>query len=172
MYKANSLIRWLTLRDLYESPDTRKVIAFDAFGSFPDASLDAVESDSAFVKRFVAAGGDGLSVLEVQTILERKGFDNYQLVEGDVRETLPRYLSDNGSEEYCFVHLDIDVYEPTRMVLDAVLDRVVPGGLILIDDYGTVEGATEAVGDFLAEHPTLELLHTPLNPIPAYIRKP
>ena len=34
VYKANSLIRWLSLREILETSSTRKIIGFDAFGSF------------------------------------------------------------------------------------------------------------------------------------------
>ena len=35
VYKATSLIRWLSLREIFETAPTRRIIGFDAFGSFP-----------------------------------------------------------------------------------------------------------------------------------------
>ena len=65
----------------------------------------------------------------------------------------------------------MDVYEPTRYVLECIADRVVPGGHIVIDDYGTVSGATEAIDEFLAKRPgrNLTLCKGSYYKVPAYI---
>ncbi|ODN71918.1 hypothetical protein [Methylobrevis pamukkalensis] len=55
VYKAASLIRWCTFREMLENAHARKVIGFDAFGAFPVAG-DARPEDVDFVKRFEAAG--------------------------------------------------------------------------------------------------------------------
>jgi hypothetical protein len=51
-----------------------------------------------------------------------------------------------------FVHVDVDMYEPTKASLEFFWDSVVPGGCIAIDDYNhaVFEGATRAVDEFLA----------------------
>jgi len=56
---------------------------------------------------------------------------------------------DNNS--LCFVHIDVDVYQSTKDVLEFVNNKVVKNGLIIIDDYGFAgcEGATQAVTDFI-----------------------
>ena len=48
------------------------------------------------------------------------------------------------------LRLDADWYESTKTCLQQLYDRVVPGGLIVIDDYHTWDGCTRAVHDFLA----------------------
>ena len=42
----------------------------------------------------------------------------------------------------------MDVYEPTLHALKVFSKNMVKGGLIVIDDYSTIEGATRAVDDF------------------------
>jgi O-methyltransferase len=51
-----------------------------------------------------------------------------------------------------FVHIDVDMYEPTKASLEFFWDSVIPGGCIVIDDYNhaVFEGATRAVDEFLA----------------------
>jgi hypothetical protein len=46
-----------------------------------------------------------------------------------------------------FVHCDVDQYQSTRDVLERLPPLMVPGGIILVDDYGVAdcEGATQAV---------------------------
>jgi len=51
-----------------------------------------------------------------------------------------------------FVHLDVDLYEPTMQALKFFADRMAQGGIILVDDYGfsTCLGIEKAVWEFLA----------------------
>ena len=115
--------------------------------------------------------GDGLSLEETPSILKAKSFTNYELINGDVRNTLLDFLKKNTSEKFSLIHLDMDVYEPTAFVLDKLFDRLVTGGLIVIDDYNTVEGATIAVDEFIVQHPNLKIERLPYNNIPYFIRK-
>jgi len=56
------------------------------------------------------------------------------------------------------LRLDADWYESTMICLKALLPKVMPGGLIIIDDYGTWDGCTRAVHDYLAQHKRAEPL--------------
>lgn len=51
-----------------------------------------------------------------------------------------------------FVHLDMDIYEPTVYALNFFRTRMVRGGVILLDDYGfqTCPGIERAVHEFLS----------------------
>lgn len=51
-----------------------------------------------------------------------------------------------------FLHVDVDMYEPTKASLEFFWDSVIPGGCIVIDDYNhaVFEGATRAVDEFLS----------------------
>ena len=50
VYKANSLIRWLSLREIFETASTRKIIGFDAFGTFPTKGISNINSDINFIQ--------------------------------------------------------------------------------------------------------------------------
>lgn len=54
-----------------------------------------------------------------------------------------------------FVHLDVDIYAPTLHALRYFRDRLVHGGIIIVDDYNykSCPGAKKAVQEFLAEAP-------------------
>ena len=47
------------------------------------------------------------------------------------------------------LHLDLDIFRPTLFVLEKLFNKVVKGGVILLDDYAEISGATEAVDKFL-----------------------
>jgi hypothetical protein len=70
------------------------------------------------------------------------------------------------------LHVDVDVYRPTKVILEQLFGRVVKSGLVVFDDYGTVAGETRAIDEFL-EKAERELLieKLPISHIPAYIRK-
>ncbi|MFN8384188.1 MAG: TylF/MycF/NovP-related O-methyltransferase [Anaerolineales bacterium] len=54
-----------------------------------------------------------------------------------------------------FVHLDMDIYEPTIFALNFFNDKLISGGAILMDDYGfdTCPGIPKAVQEFTETHP-------------------
>ena len=115
--------------------------------------------------------GDGLSVDEVSGICRQKGFDNITLVPGDVVHTVPDFLARRAEFRIALLHLDLDVEKPTAECLDACYERIVPGGLIVIDDYNAVAGATRAADAFCKKH-GLALKKHPFYTVPAWIEKP
>lgn len=170
VYKAASLVRLATFRNLLENDYSRKVVGFDAFGEFPNKNL-TLKADLDFIHDFEKAGGEGLSIEEVDGIFKEKNFKNVFLNKGNVFETLPKYLEKYPATRIAFLHLDMDVKEPTAFALDLLYDRVVPGGLIVLDDYNAVAGATNAVDNFLKTH-HLKLEKTTHYYVPSFIRKP
>lgn len=170
VYKAASLIRLATFRNLLENDYSRKIVAFDAFGKFPTQNL-TLKVDLEFIKSFEEAAGDGLSINEVEEIFKAKNFQNVLLNEGNVFETLPLYLAQYPATRIAFLHLDMDVKEPTAYALDLLYERVVPSGLIVVDDYNAEAGGTDAVDEFLTKH-KLRIEKTNHYKVPSYIRKP
>lgn len=54
-------------------------------------------------------------------------------------------------EPIAILRLDGDWYESTRVCLEHLYDHVVPGGYVIIDDYGEFEGCQKAVDEFFAD---------------------
>jgi hypothetical protein len=146
VYKGASLVRFATFRNLLENMDSRPIIGFDAFGAFPRDRV-AGESDQAFIERFEATGGEGISKAALEEVLAEKGFANVELVEGDIFDTLPAFLDARPALKIALLHLDLDVYEPTAFALERLLPHMTSGGLVAFDDYGLVEGATRAADE-------------------------
>lgn len=75
---------------------------------------------------------------------------------------LPHTLTQVADHRFCFVHLDVDLYEPTRAAAHFFYERLVPGGILLCDDYGfqTCPGAQRAM-DELASSVSEPLIHVP-----------
>jgi hypothetical protein len=111
-------------------------------------------------------------------MLKGKGFRNYSLHAGNTFDidTMPAFLDSMPVLRIALLHLDMDVQEPTAFALERLYDRVVPNGLIVIDDYNAGAGATQPVDEFLSriEDPGRrpQLCKLGFYGVPTYLRKP
>jgi hypothetical protein len=168
VFKGASLIRWATYREILESPHSRRIIGFDAFGQFPEQT-DA--ADAAFAAHWEKVCGEGISVGELNRLMAAKGLvNNIELVRGDIVETVEVYAKAHPELKIALLHLDVDVYAPAMAVLQNLWKRIVPGGLLVMDDYGTLPGETRAVDEWFAGQ-RVEIQKLPLSHVPAFVRK-
>jgi hypothetical protein len=170
VFKGASLVRFAAFRELLGSPYSKKVVAFDTFGQFP-ASLYG--PDVAVRERFVEAAGDqSIGVSQLKEVLDRQGTHRHvELVEGDIAQTVPQYAEENPELRISLLNLDTDIYEPAKVILEHLYPRIVPGGVLVLDDYGTFPGETDAVDEYFRGAPvTIEKF--PFAMTPCFIRKP
>jgi hypothetical protein len=68
---------------------------------------------------------------------------------------VPARFGEVAHLNFSFVHIDVDLYEPTRDSIAFFYPRMSPGGIIVCDDYNftSCPGATRAIDEFLAVHP-------------------
>jgi O-methyltransferase len=78
------------------------------------------------------------------------------------RGWVPAVFAEVELGELCFAHVDVDLYEGTLGSFECFYDRLVPGGMLVCDDYGftTCPGATRAVDEFMADRPE-PVIHLP-----------
>jgi O-methyltransferase len=75
--------------------------------------------------------------------------DTIRIVKGDVTKTL--LDTNNLPEKISILRLDTDWYASTLVELEVLYHRLVPGGYIIVDDYGHWEGCKKAVDEFFGE---------------------
>lgn len=167
IFKGASFIRLAAYREILESQASRKLIGFDIFGKFP---VPEDTADQEFVTNFVHAAGEGISLEEFQRVLAYKQVSNFELVPGDILQTLPQYIADHPELKIALLHIDVDVYNATQCILENLFERVVPGGIIMLDDYASAEGETKAVDEFIAGT-GYRVEKLPYAVTPAFIRK-
>jgi hypothetical protein len=65
---------------------------------------------------------------------------------------IPACFDEARHRRFAFVHVDVDLYEPTRDALLFFVPRLIAGGILLLDDDGflTCPGARRAVDEFVA----------------------
>ncbi|HZM92502.1 MAG TPA: TylF/MycF/NovP-related O-methyltransferase [Vicinamibacterales bacterium] len=87
-----------------------------------------------------------------------RGFSFVRVEVGDIRDTAPTFAAER---RFGLVHLDVDVYPITRYCLEFFGPRMVSGGVIVADDYGTTtcEGVKKAVDEFVVSNTGFRVLH-------------
>lgn len=158
IYFGKSYFNWHKFLEVLTPTAThKKVIGFDTFAGFPSLAPEDGATDLSVDK--VAGGFSSESFLdEFQELLALHNADSVlrqergQIVQGDICQTLPKWLEDNPEARFCLIHLDVDLYEPHTVILDGCWDRVVPGGVVVLDEYSTRRwpGASRAWDDFAA----------------------
>lgn len=124
----------------------RKYWLFDSFEGLPPAK--PIDGQAALAwQRDVSSPGyhDNCraSEAEAKKAMSMSAAKDYAIVKGWFRDTLPAA----GVGPIALLRLDADWYESTKQVLDNLASRIVPGGLIVVDDYYTWDGCTLAINE-------------------------
>jgi hypothetical protein len=132
-----------TAKIISENINDCNLFLFDTFGGMPYYDL---EKDKDWdVGTFNQTDYDTVSNL----------FKNKPNV-GVYKGIFPSETSHNiQDKKFKFVHLDVDNYQPYKESLEFFYDKMVPGGVILFDDYdcNCCPGANKAVDEFLSDKP-------------------
>ena len=155
VWKGTSLFTWSNLMETFVPFDrSRKVFGFDTFEGLQNFNKKDGKKDISAQKDI---GGYLATEDEVQRLVEIHNSDNMiagtkrvNLVVGDIKDTIPKFLEENPGLRISLLHFDMDLYEPTKVALELLYDLVLPGGVVCFDEYGLVpwQGETEAVEEF------------------------
>jgi len=83
-----------------------------------------------------------------RTAMALSGAKNVHIHKGWFKDTLRKY----PARPIAILRADGDWYESTMDTLNNLYQYIVPGGIIIIDDYYYWEGCAKAVHDFLSKH--------------------
>ena len=110
-----------------------------------------MEGDKERRARFVDEAGEfRLSADDIIAELDRNNLnENIDLVAGDILQTVPEYAAAHPQLRLALLHVDVDLYEPTKCCLEYLTPLVVKGGVIVLDDFGAFPGANKAIGEIL-----------------------
>ena len=84
--------------------------------------------------------------------------EKMHFIAGDVAVT----LKEKQPEQIALLRLDTDWYASTKVELEKLYERLVPGGVCILDDYGHWQGARQAVDEFFTTNPPRPLM-TPID---------
>lgn len=176
VFKGSGLLTWLKILDMNEPNSIKKVIGFDFFNpNFVDDLQDEVDRDlmKQVFDRCKELEKDELTVAGVRQKIKDAGFDDnkFDLVAGDISLTSRSFLKDKPGLRISVLYLDLDLGDPTYETLNNMWDRVVDGGIVVLDEYA-YHGWSESKGvdRFVKEH-GLQIIPTNVKTPTAYIVK-
>jgi len=119
----------------------RELWIFDTFEGLPPPSAEDPDFELARASTGTCRG----EYNEVRGLLKRLGvLEGAHLVKGLFQDTVPTA----EVRQIALLHLDGDWYDSTRVCLEHLYDKVSPGGIIQVDDYGHWAGARKALHEF------------------------
>ena len=102
-------------------------------------------------QRDIAYGAGQYAFSDVRSVAALMSPFDVHIVQG----WIPQVFAELPETSWSFVHVDVDLYEPTSGACHYFYDRVAPGGVILFDEYGfpSCRGERSAVDEFFAARP-------------------
>jgi O-methyltransferase len=142
-----------TISYLSRTNDRRHYHGFDTFEGFPFIHPEDLEGIPEERKRISKVGQYKQYMLShhEKTIKKLGAAGTATLHKGLFSDTIPSLPKDML---FSFVFMDCDLYQSYKSCLEAIYPRVLPGGIILFDEYEhTVEwpGAKKAIDEFFAD---------------------
>ena len=124
----------------------RDVWLFDSFQGLPaPGSRDGAKAHQKYDRVGPGwCGGDAAKVQEVFAAIHWPE-ELLHIVPGWLEDTLATV--DTGP--IAVLHIDVDFYAATKLVLQSFVDLMVTGGFLVVDDYGHWEGARRACDEFM-----------------------
>jgi hypothetical protein len=177
VFKGSGLLSWLKIVDMYEPNSLKKVIGFDFFGSdFVNALEDDIDRET-MMQVFTRDNNlqdSEISIEGIKAKIENAGFSSnkYELVQGDVSITTEQYLKERPGLRISILYLDMDLDKPTYDALNNLWDRIVPGGVVVFDEYAYHSWSESNAVDRFVNEFGLELENTFIKAPTAYILKP
>jgi len=174
VFRGSSLMSWANFMEIHCMGDRhRKVVGFDNFCGFREFDAKDGRTDESVGKSIggfnpsdtEARLSDAISIFDSDRFIPFK--QRVRIIKGDVEFTVPTYIEENPGLRISLLHFDVDLYCPTLTALENLWPLVVPGGILLFDEYGIPpwEGESKAVDEFFADkHISLKRFSWSSNP--------
>lgn len=123
-----------------------KLYLFDSFQGL--SSPDVMDRD---VEKTVIPWSEGGGDMSASEATLRHNLSRYESVVA-FPGWIPERFKEVADKQFRLVHIDVDLYQPTRDSLEFFYPRLVRNGVIVMDDYGfkTCPGATQAAKELAA----------------------
>lgn len=173
LYYGRDLPLLQNLRGIYEPYNyTRKVIGFDTFEGFTELDMEkdgiiGAEGDFTMMGNYDNYLRQILMYHESESPLSQ--IKKFEIVRGDVCETLPIYLESHPETIIALAYLDLDIYKPTKKVLELIKPYLVKGSIVGMDElnFDIFPGETQALKDVFGLN-RFRLHRSPIEPLMSY----
>ena len=163
VFRGLGLMTWANLLEAFAVGDRTKVVwGFDNWRGFVDFSNED-GSEIAPANKILGGFNPQIFFTELNEAINIFDADRFipwksriKLVNGQIEETIPRFLEENPGIRFSLIHFDCDLYAPTKIALEGLWPRLSRGGLILFDEYSIPDwpGETKAVDEFFSANLT------------------
>ena len=149
---GGALSTLIKLRGIYEPYNYRReIIGFDTFTGFTnklskeEKKLNWKKGDYGVVKNFEKILEKFLHLEESNSPLN--WLKKFKLVKGDASKSFEKYLKDNPHTVIGMAIFDMDVYYPTKKILETIKPRLFKGSILVFDElnHKSFPGETLAV---------------------------
>ena len=130
-----------SLKIIAEAMNPRMVYGFDTFTGLPSSKWNTTETHE-------PGDFNDTSEKEVLDLLGGAGLENVMLFSGIFPNSIINV--ERVWAKYAFVHIDVDFYQSTKDALAFFWPMMVPGGIVVLDDYGWPHcpGVEQALKEF------------------------
>ena len=150
-------LAWAKLSSILEPTNhTRKIIGFDTFEGFPSVHQSDLEgSDGTLSVKGALTGSTYEDIKHAVSVYDSNRplphISKVELVKGDIGITATSYMKDNPHLVVSLLYLDVDLYEPTKILLETFLPRMPKGAVIVFDELNAkiFPGETKAVDEII-----------------------
>ena len=123
----------------------------DTFSGMDESLLTESEKASGFSEKnatYKATGGYALNIDTVRANFSQ--WKNVRIIQGIVPDTLAKI----DSQKIVYLHLDMNCTVPEIAAVEGLWERIVPGGMILMDDFAfySFDAQHEAFKEFARKH--------------------
>ena len=147
---GQNLVLFENLRAIYEPfNQNRRIIGFDTFRGY--RNLSARDRPSETIK----IGGYSVSehyqdYLEALLDFHEKNnvlanIRKHRVIKGNVIKTVPAFFGSNPETIVALAYFDMAVYEPTKACLDAIKPHLIPGSVVMLDEFNSRDYPGETV---------------------------
>jgi len=131
VYQGASLNGWMRLNTHADS----EFIGFDSFEGLPEAWVT--------VGRTFPRGTFDLQG-QLPAVHDSRG----RLIKGWFQQTLPTFMQQFESRKPLVIHCDADLYASTLFVLCTLHEHIVPGTIVIMDDFSSMQHDFRALEDY------------------------
>ena len=160
VFRGLGLMTWANLLECYCIGDrTKTVYGFDNWKGFVSLSFEDGGEDSNIQKvregfspaKYYEELQEAIKIFDADRFIPWK--PRVKLIEGNIEETVPKFIGDNPGVRFSLVHFDCDLYCATKVALEHIWPRLSRGGIMLFDEYSIADwpGETKAVDEFIAD---------------------
>ena len=140
VFKGSGISSFMKFIEIYCPNSNKKVIGFDIFDTIE--AKEILEKDGEIDKDNMIVVYDRVSSndLTLESVTNRLNqtkisSDKFKLIKGDVQHSIPKFIEENIGFRISLLYIDVDLDRPTYFTLKYLWDRILPGGVILFDEY-------------------------------------